>query len=198
MPSIRQRVYTYLMLVAIPVFPLLYVNSKMSETNVLEKDIRSILPDTKMKLVCNVDTSLEYFILPDLTNFLGKDKICTSFGIEYDYWSLHTYEVKIKVSDYPTRDSVPKNEYIIIGGPILTDIDQEGKVTYIIPIKQPQELEEILISSYTDNCVGVFGEFSYLFDRVNSKGLTMKEFNRVMVCINKIIYPPKMENNNGK
>jgi len=198
MPSIRQRIYAYLMLVAIPIFPVLYINSKMSDTNVLNKDIRSILADTKMKLVCNVDTNSKYFILPKLTNFLGKDKICTYFGVDYDYWASHTYEVKIRVSDYPTRDFVPKGEYIVIGEPVLTDIDQDGKITYIIPIKEPQELEEVLISSYTDNCVGVFGEFSYLFDRVNSKGLTMKEFDRAMVCISNIIYPKKMENKNGK
>jgi hypothetical protein len=198
MPSIRHRVYTYLMLVAIPIFPVLYINSKMSDTNILNKDIRSILSDTKMKLVCNVETDSEYFMLPNLTSFLGKDKICTCFGIDYDYWAVHTYEVKIRISDYPIRDAVPKGEYIIIGEPIFTDIDQDGKITYIIPIKQPQELVEVLVSSYTDNCVGIFGEFSYLFDRVNSKGLTMKEFNRIMVCINKIIYPPKMENKNGK
>lgn len=198
MPSIRQRVYTYLMLVAIPIFPVLYINSKMSESNMLEKDIRNIIPNTKMKLICNVDTNAEYFVLPDLTNFLGKDRICTYFGVDYDYWASHVYEAKIKISDYPERNFVPKGEYIVIGEPILTDIDQEGKIIYIVPIKEPPELEEILISSYTDHCVGVFGEFSYSFDRVNSRGLTMKEFNRIMVCIHKIIYPPKMENNDGK
>ncbi|NBP03617.1 MAG: hypothetical protein EBU90_26680, partial [Proteobacteria bacterium] len=120
MPSIRQRVYTYLMLVAIPIFPVLYINSKMSESNILEKDIRNIIPNTKMKLICNVDTNAEYFVLPDLTNFLGKDRICTYFGVDYDYWSSHVYEAKIKISDYPERNFVPKGEYIVIGEPILT------------------------------------------------------------------------------
>lgn len=198
MPSIRQRVYTYLMLVAIPIFSLLYINKLSKDNNVLESDIRDILPDIKLKLVCDINTDQEFFELPALVNFLKQEKIYSSLGMSYDYWSSHIYEVKIKISNYPNRYYVPKGEYIITDEPVITDIDKDNKITYIIPIKSPQELEEIQISSYTDHCIGIYNEFSYLFDRVYATKLTMKEFDRLMVCSRKIIYPQNMEKKYGK
>lgn len=197
MPSIRQRVYTYLMLLAIPIISILYVNKIMIVNDNLNKDFRNIPAGTKLKLVCGIKTDIDSFELPKLTKFLSEEKIESSFGITYDYWSVHSYEVKINIASNPKRDIVPKGEFLVIGGPVITDIDSNGKVTYIVPLEQPQELSEIVLSSYIDHYVGVTGEIAYIFDTVYPNGLTRKEFDRAMVCINKIIFP-EVEKENGK
>lgn len=197
MPSIRQRVYTYLMLLAIPVISILYINKLMIIDNKLNNDFRNIPPGTKLRLVCGIKTNEGSFELPKLTKFLDTEKLFSSFGIKYDYWSMHCYEAKINVVDNPEREIVPKGEFLVIGGPTITDIDKDGKVTYIIPLEKPQELSEIILSSYVEHYVGVTGEIAYIFDTVYPNGLTRREFDRVMVCINKIIFP-EVEEKNGK
>lgn len=195
MPSIRQRVYSYLVLVAVPILLALYMNNIIKNKDYSGGDFRNIPVGTKLSLRCDIPTHKTYYMMPDIVWFYGVDKLQTLFNIQYDYWSIQTYEAKIKISDNPLRPFVPKSEYLIIGGPTVTDIDKNGKITYIIPLEQPTELSEIIISSYIEHYTGFLGKISYIFQKIYPKKLTMKEFNKVMGCVDKVIYP-KGENKN--
>jgi hypothetical protein len=189
MPSIRQRVYTYLLLVAVPILSILFINKSMTYLCRNAQDFRKMPIGTQLRLVCDLDTNQEYIKLPNIEWFDGVDKFNTLLGMTYDHWSIHTFEAKIKVAKYPDRTLVNKNEYLVIGGHIQTDIDKDGKISYTIPISEPQELSEIIISNYIDHHAGFIGKISYIFTTIYPPGLTIKEFNRVMVCIDQIVYP---------
>lgn len=198
MPSIRQRVYTYLMLAAIPVLSIILISKSMTQNSKRSQDFRTIPIGTSLRLRCDIETNQEYIVLPNLIWFDGPSKFNTMFGMKYDYWLMYNYEAKIKVAKYPERSVIPKNELMVISGHIKTDIDKDGKISYTVPLKEPQELSEIIISSYIEHHAGFLGKISYIFQTIYPPGLTLQEFNRVMVCIDQITFPKREKYHDGR
>jgi len=191
----RRRLYIYSAIICTVLITLLSIQPIRYNIQLNNQDIKNIPPGTKLSLRCDISTQNEYFKMPDILWFDNLTKIKTWFGITYDHWTLHVTEAKIKVSPEAQRDYVPKNEFLVISEPVIKTKDKYGKIIYTIPLKEPPELSEIILSSYIDHYTGFLGHIAYLFDVAYPKNINIKQFKRVMGCIDEVIHPDK-ENTN--
>ena len=197
MPSTRERVYAYLFIIAVPILCALYIKQNIVYN--MNTTFNKIPAGSKMELRCDVSTLEPYFVMPNIIWVGDINKERTFFGLlQYQNWSVHTYEAKIKVRDsIDNRQYVPKGEFLVVDDKIIKEIDQNGKIIYTISLSEPPELSEIIISHYIDYCTGFFGQISYIIETVYPKDMTIKEFNKVMACVNNIILNDG-ENKNGQ
>lgn len=189
MSKIRKRVYSYLTILSILVFGILSIRPIVSNMDKYNQSFTNLPIGTRLPLVCSLLLSdKEYINCPNTCwiDDISKINILYKFGI--DYWSIKTYECKLKISKNINREILPKNESLILNGQFLTEIE-DGRIVHTIYLSNPPEIESIICTSYTDHYTGWWGFMCWIFERNYPKSMTVKEFNRAVTCCSKLIYP---------
>ncbi|NBP02409.1 MAG: hypothetical protein EBU90_20290 [Proteobacteria bacterium] len=191
MSNLRRRIYSYLCIVVLLCATILSIRPIISNMDKKNQDFTAIPSGTSFPLRCNLITDKEYINCPNTMWIDNLTKIKTWLGINLDYWSIKTYECKLKVIKNPIREYVPSEESLITSGRFLTEINN-GEINHYIFLSSPQEIECIICSVRTDHYTGFIGKICYIFEKNYQKNMTIKEFNRLLTCCVGMKYPNKI------
>jgi len=190
MSNLRRRIYSYLCISILLCASILSIKPIISHIDRNNQDFTAIPSGTSFPLRCNLGTDKEYINCPNTMWIDNLSKINTLLGINLDYWSIKTYECKLKVIKNPIRECIDSEDSLVTNGRFLTEINN-GEINHYIFLSSPQEIECIICSVRTDHYAGFFGEICYIFEKNYQKSMTIKEFQRLLTCCVDMVYPKK-------
>jgi hypothetical protein len=190
MSNLRKRIYSYLCIAVLLSATILSIKPIISNMDKKNQDFTAIPSGTSFPLRCNLGTDKEYINCPETMWIDNLTKMKTWLGINLDYWSIKTYECKLKVIKNPVRESISSEDSLVTNGRFLTEINN-GEINHYIFLSSPQEIECIICSVRTDHYTGFFGKICYIFEKNYQKSMTIKEFQKSLICCVGMVYPKK-------
>ena len=188
MSNLRRRIYSYLCIAVLITASILSIKPIISHMDKNNQDFTTIPQGTSMPLRCPLKTDKEYIKCPNTMWIDNLTKMKIFLGLSLDYWSIKTYECKLKVSKNPVREYIDSEDKLITSGRFLTEINND-EITHYIYLDSPQEIECIICSVRTDHYTGIIGQICYIFEKNYQRSMTIKEFQRLLTCCVGMTYP---------
>jgi hypothetical protein len=183
MTKLIRRIYAYAVLALICVGSIFAVKNTIKKLNT---DVSS-LPNGSYQYIryeLNIPEN-KRLKFPLLTRISDIDKAGVGYGVKLDYWNIHNYLCEVKFTDDCTEIIIPLGTKIVFNGKCDIVEGENGLKTYRVYVSEPSYIEYIECSSYIDHYIGILGDICHVTEQVFT-GMSIKEFNRVMVIASKL------------
>lgn len=178
MRKLIRRIYAYIALGVICVGSIFVVKNTFKNT---KQDVTSLTDGSyqyiKYELNIPENKKLVFPILTNISNISKEDFGC---GVKLDYWYMHDYVCQIKFRDDCVETIIPENTKIVFNGRCDVINDKSGMRMYRVYVSNPSYIEYIECGSYINHYIGLLGDICHITETVFT-GMSIKEFNRVMV-----------------
>jgi len=178
MRKLIRRIYAYIALGIICVGSVFLVKNTIRN---LKRDVSSLPNGSYQYIRYELDIpknkKLTFPLLSKISDISKED---VWYGVKLDYWYMHNYVCEIKFRDDCTETILPKDTKIVFNGRCDVVDEKSGMKMYRIYVDSPSYIEYIECGSYINHYIGILGDICHTTEQVFT-GMSIKEFNRVMV-----------------
>lgn len=183
MKKLYQRIYAYIALGIICIGSIFMVKNTIDNNN---KDITSLPKGSyqyiRYPLIIPPNKKLKFPLLTKISDINHQDIGC---GVKLDFWYIHNYLCEIKFHDDCLETDIPSGTKIVFSGRCDIVTKPNGMKVYRVYVDEPSYIEYVECGSYIDHYAGILGDICHVTEQVFT-GLSIKEFNRVMVVATKL------------